>query len=115
MRDFESADRFIYCAKPSQSERNAGLGDDQTNEHPSVKPVALMRYLIELGSRPGAVVLDPYLGSGTTAVAAAEAGVNCVGIDRDDDGLYLPVAAARARHAGAAVQTYGWEPEAIAS
>ena len=115
MRDFESADRFIYCAKPSQSERNAGLGDDQTNEHPSVKPVALMRYLIGLAARPGAVVLDPYLGSGTTAVAAAEAGVNCVGIDRDDDGLYLPVAAARARHAGAAVQTCVWEPEAIAS
>jgi site-specific DNA-methyltransferase (adenine-specific) len=113
--DWGGASRFFYCAKPSQSERNAGLDADQTNEHPSVKPVALMRYLIELAARPGAVVLDPYLGSGTTAVAAAEAGVNCVGVDRDDDGLYLPVAAARARHAGASVETYGWEPEAIAS
>ena len=65
-----------------------------------------MRYLIELLCPPDGVVVDPYLGSGTTAVAAVQAGMNCIGIDRDDDGLYLPVAAARARHAGAEVRLH---------
>jgi hypothetical protein len=104
--DAGGASRFFFCARASTSERNAGVTDGQSNPHPSVKPVAVMRWLIELLCPPGGVVLDPFLGSGTTAVAAAEAGVHCIGIDRDGDGLYLPVAAARARHAGAQVRLH---------
>jgi site-specific DNA-methyltransferase (adenine-specific) len=107
--DTGGASRFFYCAKPSQSERNAGLADSEKNPHSSVKPVELMRWLARLftpqvtpaGGRP--LVLDPFLGSGTTAVAAALEGFDCTGIDRDDDGTYLPVAGARAAHAGATV------------
>jgi site-specific DNA-methyltransferase (adenine-specific) len=108
--DWGGASRFFYCAKPSQSERNAGLPQGIENIHPSVKPKALMRWLVDLGCAPGGTVLDPYLGSGTTAVACAEAGVDCIGIDRDDDGAYLPIASARAVHAGAELVAHGWEP-----
>jgi site-specific DNA-methyltransferase (adenine-specific) len=104
--DEGGASRFFYCARPSASERNAGLAHAVTNEHPSVKPVALMRYLIELVTPPGGTVLDPFVGSGTTAVAAVEAATRCVGIDRDDDGLYLPIAVARVRHAGVEPQLH---------
>ena len=102
--DWGGASRFFYCARASRSERNAGLAAGGTNEHPSVKPVALMRWLIDLLCPPGGKVLDPFIGSGTTAVAAAEAGADCIGIDRDDDGQYLSVAQDRARHAGSVVR-----------
>ena len=104
--DWGGASRFFYCARPSASERNAGLAHAETNEHPSVKPVALMRYLIELVTPPGGTVMDPFVGSGTTAVAAVEAATRCIGIDRDDDGLYLPIAVARVRHAGVEPQLH---------
>jgi site-specific DNA-methyltransferase (adenine-specific) len=104
--DWGGASRFFFCARASTSERNTGLAAGQTNPHPSVKPVAVMRWLSELMCPPGGIVLDPFIGSGTTAVAAAEAGMDCVGNDRDEDGLYLPVAAARARHAGAEVRLH---------
>lgn len=58
------ASRFFYCAKPTRAERGTG------NDHPTVKPVTLMRYLIRLVTRKGNVVLDPFVGSGTTIVAA---------------------------------------------
>ncbi|HEV2560714.1 MAG TPA: site-specific DNA-methyltransferase [Rhizomicrobium sp.] len=63
------------------------------NQHPTVKPLQLMRYLITIGSRPGDVVLDPFLGSGTTAVAAKELGRRYVGIERERD--YFGIAKAR--------------------
>jgi len=77
-----SAARFFYCAKASQSERNAGL--DGRNPHVSVKPLALMQYLCRLVKTPtGGTVLDPFMGSGTTGVACANTGSNFVGIERD--------------------------------
>lgn len=69
--------RFFYCAKASKRERNAGC----VNHHPTVKPVALMRYLVRLVTPPGGVVLDPFCGSGSTGVAAIEEGFRFVGID----------------------------------
>lgn len=75
--DQGSAARFFYCAKASTAERDEG------NTHPTVKPLALMRYLCMLASAPGAVVLDPYLGSGTTGVACVELGRKFIGIERD--------------------------------
>lgn len=57
------ADRFFYCAKADASER-------RQSKHPTIKPVALMRYLVRLVTPPGGLVLDPFGGSGTTAEAA---------------------------------------------
>jgi site-specific DNA-methyltransferase (adenine-specific) len=72
-----SAARFFYCAKASRSERGEG------NIHPTVKPLALMRYLVRLVTRKGGIVLDPFMGSGTTGVAAIQEGMNFVGIEKD--------------------------------
>jgi site-specific DNA-methyltransferase (adenine-specific) len=58
-----SAARFFYCAKADASER-------RNSKHPTIKPVALMRYLVRLVTPPGGLVLDPFGGSGTTAEAA---------------------------------------------
>ena len=79
---------FIYCAKASKSERNAGLGD-LTASHPTVKPLALMRYLVKLVTPPDGTVLDPFLGSGTTAVAAILEGFDWMGCEMTDD--YWPI------------------------
>lgn len=98
--DTGGGSRFFYCAKPSKAERSAGLPDGIANSHPSVKPVELMRWLVRLVTPPDGVVLDPFCGSGTTLVAAVHEGFDAVGIDRDDDGIYLPVARARVAHAG---------------
>jgi len=69
------------------------------NTHPTVKPLALMSYLITLGSRPGDVVLDPFLGSGTTAVAAKLLGRRYIGIEREAG--YVAIARARVKAAHA--------------
>jgi len=69
------------------------------NHHPTVKPVALMRYLCRLVTPPGGVVLDPFLGSGTTGMAAVMEGFRFVGIEREAE--YLEIARARIAAAGA--------------
>lgn len=68
------ASRFFYAAKASASERDGAA-------HPTVKPVALMRWLVRLVTPPGGTVLDPFAGSGTTAIACYHEGVDCVGIE----------------------------------
>jgi site-specific DNA-methyltransferase (adenine-specific) len=73
--DSGSAARFFYCAKASKSERGEG------NTHSTVKPIALMRYLCRLVTPPGGLVLDPFMGSGTTGCAAVAEGFRFVGID----------------------------------
>jgi site-specific DNA-methyltransferase (adenine-specific) len=75
--DSGSAARFFYCAKASKSERSEG------NTHPTVKPLALMKYLITLGLPPGGTVLDPFCGSGTTALACKELGRNYICIEKE--------------------------------
>lgn len=85
--DSGSAARFFYCAKASRSERGEGNG------HPTVKPLALMKYLVTLVAPPNAVVLDSYMGSGTTGVAALQLGRKFVGIERDSE--YFRIAKAR--------------------
>ena len=118
-----SAARFFYCAKASRTERNAGLDDlpevrhsdrtsddlpggdnprnrtntPQTNFHPTVKPLALIRYLITLITPPSGTVLDPFLGSGTTAVAATQLGHPWIGCELTPD--YWPIIEARIAHA----------------
>lgn len=75
--DSGSAARFFYCAKASRAERGEG------NTHPTVKPLALMGWLVRLVCPPGGKVLDPYFGSGTTGLACRNLGRNCAGIERD--------------------------------
>lgn len=65
----------------------------QSNFHPTVKPLTLMSYLITLGSREGDLVLDPFVGSGTTAVASKMLGRKCIGIEREKE--YTEIAEAR--------------------
>ena len=111
--------RYFYCAKPSRAERDAGLGELPTstggqstgridgtaglnspragagrtggskNTHPTVKPLALMRYLVRLVTPPGGTVLEPFAGSGTTLAAAILEGFNAIGCELTAD--YLPI------------------------
>ena len=80
------AARYFYSPKASSSERNAGL---DSNHHPTVKPLALMRWLCRLITPPGGIVLDPFLGSGSTMAAALAEGFRCVGIEREPEFVEL--------------------------
>jgi site-specific DNA-methyltransferase (adenine-specific) len=119
--DSGSAARFFYCAKASKKDRNEGLdgfevkrssgyGYDhglgnagegmfkdrnpiKQNYHPTVKPTTLMQYLVRLVTPPNGIVLDPFLGSGSTGKAAMYEGFNFVGIELTPE--YLPIAKAR--------------------
>jgi site-specific DNA-methyltransferase (adenine-specific) len=120
--DAGSAARFFYCAKASKKDRNEGLDDfpdvlggsleggndtrdgkDQPqlrltkNNHPTVKPTSLMRYLCKLITPPTGTVLDPFMGSGSTGKAAVLEGFNFIGIERDES--YFEIATARIEHA----------------
>jgi len=117
-----SAARFFYCAKASKADRDEGCegleerkgsadyrpNDDGgaglqsrlhgattkgRNFHPTVKPTDLMRYLCRLVTPPGGIVLDPFMGSGSTGKAAKLEWVNFLGIEREHD--YLKIAHAR--------------------
>lgn len=74
-----SAARFFYCAKASKRDRGEG------NNHPTVKPTDLMRYLCRLVTPPNGTVFDPWAGSGSTGKAAILEGFHFVGIDLDSD------------------------------
>lgn len=117
------ASRFFYVAKPSTAERDEGLeafaarsggeatgrkdGSDglkspragagrtgnRKNVHPTVKSVALMRWLCRLITPPGGLVLDPFAGSGSTGCACAVEGFDFVGIEREAE--YVEIARAR--------------------
>ena len=79
--------RYFYSAKASKAERNAGL--NAANTHPTVKPLALMRYLVRLVTPPGGTVLEPFAGSGTTLAAAILEGFDAIGCELTAD--YLPI------------------------
>lgn len=85
-----SAARFFYCAKASKKDRGDG------NKHPTVKPTALMRWLVRLVTPPGGLVLDPYMGSGSTGCAAMAEGFHFVGIEMEQE--YIEIAEARISH-----------------
>jgi site-specific DNA-methyltransferase (adenine-specific) len=115
--DSGGASRFFYCAKASKSERNAGLegmpekeppgskrstpaegrmsalGAPRANHHPTVKPIKLMQYLIKLITPPNGTVLDPFMGSGSTGVAAKSLGFEFIGIEMNEE--YLEIAKRR--------------------
>jgi DNA modification methylase len=92
-----NASRFfksiIYQAKTSKSERDKGCEDIGGNKHCTVKPIALMQYLCRLITPPKGIVLDPFIGSGSTGVAAKKEGFNYIGIEREPE--YVKIAEAR--------------------
>jgi hypothetical protein len=118
-----SASRFFYCAKPSPTERDlgcdalpmrtpaeltgspegaarpasprtgAGRSSGRRNHHPTVKSIALMRWLCRLVTPPGGVVLDPFCGSGSTGCATLLEGLQFTGIEQDAE--YVAIARAR--------------------
>ncbi len=120
--DKGGASRFFYCAKASKGERNLGceefepklrsennkiMGNPEgfktgsgkernglnKNNHPTVKPIKLMEYLIKLVSREGAIVLDPFIGSGTTAIACLKLNRKFIGIEKEEE--YIKIINAR--------------------
>jgi hypothetical protein len=136
--DSGTASRYFYCAKPSRAERELGLegfpklspgqatkrqegtagispragagrSGGTRNPHPTVKSIDLMRYLVRLVARPGAVVLDPFCGSGTTGMAAVLEGCRFVGIELNDtaDEPFVRIARARIAHCA------DWKPPPV--
>jgi DNA modification methylase len=125
--DSGGASRFFYVAKASKRDRNEGLEDfeaqrhsdreladgaggdnprNRTNNakqnfHPTVKPTALMQYLVKLVTPPGGTVLDPFTGSGSTGKAAILEGFDFIGIELTED--YWPIIEGRLKHAEAKV------------
>ncbi len=87
----KSASRFFYCAKTSKTDRNGGLEDP--NNHPTVKPTSLMQYLVRLITPPGGVVLDPFMGSGSTGKACVLEGFGFIGVEKEP--AYLEIAKGR--------------------
>lgn len=116
--DEGSVARFFYCAKADREDRNEGCeefekkplnwssgtqspgtfqaeGTDRSsrNNHPTVKPTDLMRYLCKMITPPGGTVLDPFMGSGSTGKAALYEGFHFIGIEKD--ATYREIAKAR--------------------
>jgi DNA modification methylase len=89
--DSGSAARFFYCAKATTEERGEG------NVHPTVKPVALMRWLVRLVTPKGGTVLDPFMGSGSTLIAADAEQFNAIGCELSPE--YAAIAERRIRDA----------------
>ena len=89
---FNEIEYIKYAGQPDNV-ISVRSGPDDSGLHPTQKPVALMKALIELTTLPGQLVLDPYCGSGTTLVAAASLGRRYMGIDVDEG--YCQVARGR--------------------
>lgn len=94
-KDEGSASRFFYCAKVSPSERNMGFekSSEKQNTHPTLKPLSLMKYLVRLVTPRNGIVLDPFMGSGTTGMACVLEGFNFIGIEREKE--YFDIANVR--------------------
>ncbi len=98
--DKGGASRFFYCPKTSKKERNAGLEEGVKSSHPTVKPIKLMEYLIKLVTPKGGVVMDCFMGSGSTGIAARNLGFRFIGIEREQE--YFDIAKQRI---GQSIQT----------
>lgn len=84
-----------------RKEGSAGLNDPRAgagrtsgarNNHPTVKPISLMKYLVRLVTPPGGTVIDPWMGSGSTGRAAIEEGFSFIGIEKDPDSVTISAA-----------------------
>lgn len=87
--DSGGASRFFFCAKASKKDRGEG------NTHNTVKPMSLMQWLCRLVTPPGGLILDPFMGSASTGVAALREGFRFLGIEENAE--YLAIARARLR------------------
>jgi site-specific DNA-methyltransferase (adenine-specific) len=112
LRPGQPISRLFYCAKASRAEREAGCeqlpakvmhvmhgrtgGKPRRNIHPTVKPLALMRWLVALACPVGGLVFDPFAGSGSTGVAAVLEQRQFFGIEREPD--YVAISCARLAH-----------------
>jgi site-specific DNA-methyltransferase (adenine-specific) len=126
--DVGGASRFFYVAKASRSERDAGLDEfperqlrddfgierfntsNIKNNHPTVKPIKLMNYLVKLTKmpNPNQIYLDPFLGSGTTAIAVVLNRRHFIGIEKEPE--YVEVAKKRIEYwSSKANQTFEFE------
>lgn len=81
--DKGSAARFFYCGKATSKDRNEGLPEGHKNQHPTVKPTDVMLWLCTLVTPASGVILDPFMGSGSTGKAALRGGFRFIGIDND--------------------------------
>jgi DNA modification methylase len=86
--DIADYQKYFYCPRcqpPREQERHRGFEQDKDvgNNHPTVKPVALMKYLVQLVTPQGSHVIDPFSGSGSTGMACRELGRTYTGIDLD--------------------------------
>lgn len=113
----DEAEGFHYVAKASSAERNDGVspttlknGKVVFNYHPTVKPVGVMQALLENVSK-GCLVVDPFMGSGTTALACLRTGHNFVGIDLEED--HVRIATERVQHWDSV--TCSWDAAEIVS
>lgn len=113
--DSGSAARFFYCAKTSRTDRHEGLlnpgpqfqqgttlrkvatTETTGNNHPTVKPTDLMAYLCRLVTPAGGLVLDPFMGSGSTGKAAVREGFRFIGVEQSEQ--YMKIAEARIGYA----------------
>ena len=80
--EVEGYQKFFYCPKVNHAERHIGF-ETVGNNHPTVKPVALMKYLVKLVTPQGGKILDPFCGSGSTGMAAVELDYNFTGCELD--------------------------------
>lgn len=90
----QDCSKFFYCAKPDKKDKNDGLGDSK-NSHPTVKPTKLMRYLCRLVTPKGGVILDPFMGSGSTGRGSLLEGFQFLGFELDP--TYAEIANQRIR------------------
>ena len=134
---FGESARFFYCAKASKRDRSEGLEgfeekgkvfngqsdkpagnakgsvedkfstQPSANHHPTVKPTALMQYLVKLVTPPNGIVLDPFMGSGSTGKACVYEGFEFIGIDQSDE--YCKIAKTRIEYAEKTLGTGGSE------
>lgn len=121
----DNTSRYFYVAKPSKKEKEFGMtGDDKIlnrvnsggiendpkwkpvvrkNTHPTVKPIKLMEYLIKMVTPKGGITLDPFMGSGSTGIAALTNGFDFIGIEREQE--YMDIARQRITSWTTQVQT----------
>ena len=123
--EIEGYQKYFFCPKVSRKERHTGFDlteipfsdkdiwtvdgtgvqgnpakrlNGKGNDHPTVKPVELMKYLVKLVTPKGGTVLDPFNGSGSTGMACVELGFNYVGIDLDNNYVDISMKRIEAHH-----------------
>jgi len=86
----DNTSRYFYVAKPSKKEKTKGL---DKNTHPTIKPIKLMDYLVNMITPKGGIVLDPFMGTGTTGISALNNGFSFVGVEMSEE--YMDIAVKR--------------------